>query len=61
VVRSMVHNSLAWPDRKVRRMVEKWLPSRFLAAMYLRIVPEGCSTPSFALSSKAIRSSPHSG
>jgi hypothetical protein len=35
--------------------------SPVLAAMYRRMVLGVCSTPSFALSSKAILSSPHSG
>jgi len=57
----MVHNSLACPARKVRHVVEPGRPSRFLVAMYLRIVLGACSTPNFALSSNATRSSPHSG
>ena len=54
-------NSAAWLARKLRQVVEAGPPSRFLAAMYLRIVLEAYSIPSFALSSNAIRPSPHSG
>jgi hypothetical protein len=57
----MVHISLACPAGKVRQVVEAGLPPRLLVAMYLRIVLGECSTPSFALNSNAIRSSPHSG
>ncbi len=57
----MVHNSLAWPAKKVRQVEEAGRPSSSLVTMYRRIVLGACSTPSFTLSSKAIRSSPHSG
>ena len=57
----MVHNSLAWLARKVRQVVEAGPPPLSLFTMYRRIVLAACSTPSFGLSSRAIRSSPHSG
>ena len=60
MVRSIVHNSLAWFARKVLQM-ETDDPPPFQVTMYRRMVLGACSTPSFALSSSAIRSSPHPG